>query len=223
MIFFLNTSTTFINELIFVSNMAKKLKIEYYKNLCIGQGSCAAMAPDYFELISTKATLLNSKKINEDTFVVESDCDENTAQSLIDAAKACPVNAIRVIDTGNKKDILSAKFGEDEAKKIIAKYDDAREFVMDQKGYFLIRIDRKNENIEVAFRKEKNKIILKVIGKKPIEIYQTVINKEKLDIRKDHAAYLGRELQKAYIALKNNLEYVQDDELDLNKKHTPNQ
>ena len=51
-----------------------------------------------------------------------------------------------------------------------------------------------------------------------MDIYQTMINKEKLPIRKDHAAYLGRELQKAYIALKNNLEYVQDEELDLNKK-----
>ena len=39
-----------------------------------------------------------------------------------------------------------------------------------------------------------------------------------LNIRMDHAAYLGRELQKAYIALKNNLEYVQDDELDFNNK-----
>ena len=55
---------------------------------------------------------------------------------------------------------------------------------------------------------------MKVNGKKPIDIYQTIINKESLDIRKDHAAYLGRELQKAYIALKHDLEYVQDDELE---------
>jgi len=30
-----------------------------------------------------------------------------------------------------------------------------------------------------------------------------------------HAAYLGREIEKACLALKNNLEYVQDDELKL--------
>ena len=41
-------------------------------------------------------------------------------------------------------------------------------------------------------------------------MYQTILNKENLDIRKDHAAYLGRELQKAYLALKYNLEYVQE-------------
>ena len=65
---------------------------------------------------------------------------------------------------------------------------------------------------------KKNNVILKVIGKKPVEIYQTVINKEKIRIRKDHAAYLGKELQKAYTALKHNLEYVKDEELDLNRK-----
>ncbi|MBI2105482.1 DUF4346 domain-containing protein [Candidatus Woesearchaeota archaeon] len=40
-----------------------------------------------------------------------------------------------------------------------------------------------------------------------------IINKKKLNIRKDHCAYLGRELQKAYIALKKGIKYVQDDEL----------
>ena len=56
------------------------------------------------------------------------------------------------------------------------------------------------------------------IGKTPIEIYQTIINREKLKLRDDHYAYLGRELQKAYISLQNNLKYVQDDELNFKKK-----
>ena len=86
------------------------------------------------------------------------------------------------------------------------------------KRYFLIRLDRKNNNIEVVFCNEKNNVILKVVGKKPVEIYQTMINKEKLPIMKDHVAYLGRELQKAYIALKQGLDYVQDEELDFDKK-----
>ena len=105
-------------------------------------------------------------------------------------------------------------------KKVIANYNDEKEFVIDSNGYFLIRLDRKNKNIEVAFCKEKNEIVLKVIGKNPIDIYQTILNKEKLNIRKDHAAYLGRELQKAYTTLKFNLEYIQDEELDLNKKYS---
>lgn len=102
-------------------------------------------------------------------------------------------------------------------KEVKARYNDAKEFVLDKAGYFLIRLDRKNKNIEVGFCNKKRKIILKVVGKKPIDIYQTILNKEKLPIRKDHAAYLGRELQKAYLALRYKLEYIQDDELELNK------
>ena len=145
------------------------------------------------------------------------DCDEQTAESLIEAGRACPVNAIRVIDAEKNEDIVGVDVTEDEVKEVIAEYDDEKEFVIDKKGYFLIKLDRKSRNIEVSFCNEKNKIVLKVIGRKPIDIYQTILNKEKLDIRKDHAAYLGRELQKAYTALKFNIDYVQDDELVLKK------
>jgi len=198
--------------------MIKKLKIEYYKDICIGQGNCAAIAPDHFELLGKKATLKNSKNTGKDTYVIEVDCDEQTAESLIEAGKACPVNAIRVVDAEKNEDIVSVKVKENDVEEVVAQYDDAKEFVIDDKGYFIIRLDRENKNIEVGFCNEKNKVALKVMGKKPIDIYYTLLNKENLDIRKDHAAYLGRELQKAYIALRNNLEYIQDDELDLNKK-----
>ena len=196
----------------------KKIKVEYYRNKCIGQGNCASIANDYFELSGKKAVLKNSRKDGDGIYSVEVNCDDDTAASLIEAGKACPVNAIRVIDAEKNEDIVSVKVNEDKVKDIIARYDDAKEFVIDPKGYFLIRLDRKNNNIEVGFCNEKNKVILKITGKKPIDIYQTILNKEKLPLRKDHAAYLGRELQNAYFALKYNLEYVQDDEVDLNKK-----
>lgn len=200
-------------------SMAKKLRIEYYKDVCIGQGNCKAIAPDHFELLGKKATLKNSKTTGKDVYFKELDCDEDTVNNLIEAGKACPVNAIRVIDAEKNEDIVSVQVKEDKVKEIIAEYDDAKEFVIDNRGYFLIRLNRKDKKIEVAFCNEKNKVILKIIGEKPIEIYQTIINKEKVPIRKDHAAYLGRELQKAYIALKYGLVYVQDDELNLDKRH----
>lgn len=196
----------------------KKIKVEYYRNKCIGQGNCASIANDYFELSGKKAVLKNSRKNDNDIYSVEVNCDDDTATSLVEAGKACPVNAIRVIDAEKNEDIVSVKVNEDKIKEIMARYDDTKEFVIDPKGYFLIRLDRKNKNIEVGFCNEKNKVILKITGKKPIDIYQTILNKEKLRVRKDHAAYLGRELQNAYFALKYNLEYVQDDEVDLNKK-----
>lgn len=108
----------------------------------------------------------------------------------------------------------------EDCKEIEAEYDDMKEFVIDDEGYFLIRLDRNAKKIEVGFCRERNLVSLKVTGTKPIDIYQTIINKEELPIRKDHAAYLGRELQKAYTALNNGLEYVQDDELNLDKKYS---
>ena len=197
--------------------MTKKLRVEYYKDKCIGQGNCAAIAPEHFELLGKKATLKNSKNVDKDIYSIELDCDEQTAESLIEAGRACPVNAIRVIDAEKNEDIVGVDVTEDGVKEVAAEYDDEKEFVIDKKGYFLIKLDRRSKNIEVAFCNEKNKIVLKVIGKKPIDIYQTILNKEKLDIREDHAAYLGRELQKAYTALKFNIDYVQDDELVLKK------
>jgi len=197
--------------------MTKKLRVEYYKDKCIGQGNCAAIAPEHFELLSKKATLKNSKNVDKDIYSIELDCDAKTEESLIEAGRACPVNAIRVIDAEINEDIVGVDVTEDGVKEVAAEYDDEKEFVIDKKGYFLIKLDRKSKNIEVALCNEKNKIVLKVIGKKPIDIYQTILNKEKLDIRKDHAAYLGRELQKAYTALKFNIDYVQDDEFVLKK------
>jgi len=196
----------------------KKIRVEYYKNKCIGNGSCAAIAPDYYKLVENKAVLKNSNNTDKDVYVIERNCNKNTAKSLIEAGRACPVNAIRVIDLETNKDIVNINIREDGVKEVKAGYDDSKEFVLDSAGYFLIRLDRNNGNIEVAFCNEKNKIILKVTGKNPTEIYKTILNKEKLGITRDHAAYLGKELQKAYLALKYNLKYVQDKELDLNNK-----
>ena len=107
---------------------------------------------------------------------------------------------------------------EDENIEVIeSHYDEIKDFVMDNDGYFLIKIDKQSKKIIVGFCKEGNKILVKIIGKKPSDIYHAVIKKGLIK-RLDHAAYLGKECQKAYTALKQNLEYVQDDELNFDKK-----
>jgi len=106
---------------------------------------------------------------------------------------------------------------ESNAKEIIATFDDRKEFVLDPKGYFLIRVNYEKKIIEVGLCRAKNVVEVKISGKLPIEIYNTVA-REKLIERPEHYAYLGRELQKAYIALQLGLVYVQDDELDFSKK-----
>ena len=85
---------------------------------------------------------------------------------------------------------------------------------LDPAGYFLIKVNREAETIEVGFCTNDHKLRAKIVGKHPIELYYTLV-REGMITRLDHAADVGVELQKAYLALKNNLEYVQDSELAL--------
>ena len=91
---------------------------------------------------------------------------------------------------------------------------------MDPKGYFLIKIDRENDLIRVAyciFSKLGNDpihdMIAEVTGKTAIEIVNTLINKKYLSSLQ-HAADMGIELHKAEIALKYDYNYIQDKDLE---------
>ncbi|MBI2671676.1 ferredoxin [Candidatus Woesearchaeota archaeon] len=192
-----------------------KLRIEINKTACIDNENCVKNDPKNFEIKNEKAVM--KKGITNDALsYLEINTSEKEAENIIRAANSCPVNAIKVINLETKKEIVSTQVKEESVKEIKAEYDDSKEFILDPAGYFLIRINKEKQLIEIGFCNERNKLILKITGKKPIEIYHTIINKLNLPIRKDHCAYLGRELQKAYIALQNNLGYVQDDELKFN-------
>ena len=100
---------------------------------------------------------------------------------------------------------------------IEAKYDRIKDWKKDTKGYFLIRVNRKKKRLEAGFCKKENKIEKIIVGKMAMEIFNTII-KEGLVSSFQHAADLGAELQKAEIALKEGIEYVQDGPLDFEKK-----
>lgn len=198
--------------------MTKKIRVDYELSKCIGNAACAKHSPRYFKIVDSKARLLGSK-LENGRYSLDTECDESTAGKLIKSAENCPVNAIGIIDLDTNTEIVTRtlKITQDH-REIIAEYDDLKEFVMDPKGYFLIKIDKEKKEIQVGFCGMRNKVEVTVRGKKPIEIYQTII-KQGLVTRLDHAAYLGRELQKAYIALLNGIEYVQDDELILTDRN----
>jgi dihydropteroate synthase len=87
------------------------------------------------------------------------------------------------------------------------------DFTPDKTGCIKIQIDRENKMIEALFyhnNDEKPSAIVK--GKEVTEIYQTII-REKMVEKLDHAAYLGKELEKAELALKLGRSYVQDEDL----------
>ena len=106
-------------------------------------------------------------------------------------------------------------------KRITAKYHKIKDWVMDSKGYFLINIDRKNNLLRVGYCKftklgndSVNDMVAEIVGKTAIEIVNTLI-KENYISSLQHAGDMGIELCKAELALKYNLTYVQDKDLNL--------
>ena len=95
---------------------------------------------------------------------------------------------------------------------------------MDPKGYFLIAIDRKKKILRVGYcifkklgNNPVNDMVSIVSGKTAIEIVNTLIRNKYISSLQ-HAADMGIELCKAEIALKYNLNYVQDKDLKLKER-----
>ncbi|HCM68408.1 MAG: hypothetical protein A2898_00585 [Candidatus Kerfeldbacteria bacterium RIFCSPLOWO2_01_FULL_48_11] len=66
------------------------MKIHVERDLCIGAASCIAVAPDVYELDDENKAIIKNPKGADD-------------QTLLDSAKACPTQAIIVLDdNGNQ-------------------------------------------------------------------------------------------------------------------------
>ena len=87
----------------------------------------------------------------------------------------------------------------------------------DPKGYFTVKPFLSQKKVFVRYYDSKNTLKYTFAGTNTSQIMQSII-KRKLISRLDHAAYLGKEIEKAIIALKNKLNYVQDRELQLKNK-----
>ena len=105
-------------------------------------------------------------------------------------------------------------------KTITAEYNKINDWVMDPKGYFLISIDKKNKLIRVGYCKFSKSgappihdMVAEVTGTSAIEIINTLI-RENLISSLQHAGDMGIELHKAELALKHDLEYIQDKDID---------
>ena len=107
-------------------------------------------------------------------------------------------------------------------KRLVARYHKIKDWKMDPKGYFLIRVDKKNF-IQVAYCKFTrlgnapiNDMVAIVKGKTAIEIVNTLI-REKFISTLQHAADMGIELHKAELSLKYGFKYIQDKDLFIDK------
>jgi len=125
-------------------------------------------------------------------------------------------------DMKSRKEIINGKWWKinNKIKEIIpAKYDKIKDWVIDPKGYFLIKIDKENNLIRVGyclFKKLGNNpihdMIAEINGITALEIVNTLIVKNYISSLQ-HAADMGIELNKAELALKYNLNYIQDKDL----------
>jgi len=80
--------------------------------------------------------------------------------------------------------------------------------------FFEIKLDREKGKIIAECYKYPRELKCVITGRSAEDITHTII-REKLIKDLTHASYLGRELQKAEIALKNDLEYVEQEELKM--------
>ena len=106
-------------------------------------------------------------------------------------------------------------------KKLIARYHKIKDWKMDPKGYFLIRVDKKKKIIQVGYCKftklgnlPQNDMVAIIKGKTALEIVNTLI-REKFISTLQHAADMGIELYKAELSLKHQFKYIQDKELEI--------
>ncbi len=98
---------------------------------------------------------------------------------------------------------------------IPAKYDRLKDWRMDPKSYFLIRLNPQKKLIEVAYCSFPDHVLRGIVkGKSAIEVVNTLIHKKMISTLQ-HAADMGIELCKAETALKLKIKYVQDGSLEL--------
>jgi len=106
-------------------------------------------------------------------------------------------------------------------KRISARYDKIKDWIMDPKGYFLISVDKEKKLLKVGYctfskleNPPVNDLVAEITGKTAIEIVNTLIRENYISSLQ-HAADMGIELNKAELALKYNLKYIQDKDLKL--------
>lgn len=179
---------------------------------CIGAGFCEKLMPKLFKVDdSSRVTLIGAAKGD----LMSAAVAEADLKAAVEAAKVCPSYAIAVISKKTGKSVLDIEPEKKiPVKQIVASYDSRTEWKMDEKGFFTIKPFSDEGVIRVRYYNAKHQLAAEIEGKTAEEIYNTIC-REKLVSSLPHAAYLGSELQKAEIAMKKHLPYVQDEPLNL--------
>lgn len=125
------------------------------------------------------------------------------------------INLLRFKDKRQRLDVLGELLYEDDSNVQHINAKESSRFVRDSAGSFKIRVnytERFEDRTIIVTHFKKNKPDIVVEGNFPKEIYDEIV-RQGLVSRMDHAAYLGSELQKAYIAMVTGKDYIQDFDL----------
>ncbi|MBI2581065.1 DUF4346 domain-containing protein [Candidatus Woesearchaeota archaeon] len=181
---------------------------------CIGAGFCAKLTPEVYALDEKNKVLLKDGiRVDENTMTLK--IGEDALKANIMAAKVCPSYAISVANKATGENMLDIDPEKHIPVKMIkAGYDSMKEWSMDPKGFFTIKPFPDEGVIRVRYYNAKHQLAALIEGKNAEELYITICREGLVSIP-SHAAYLGSELQKAEIAMKKRLNYVQDDPLNV--------
>jgi len=176
---------------------------------CIGAGFCVKLMPEVYSLDEQKKVVLR-EGVKSGENAMSLGVGKKSLNSSVMAAKVCPSYAIDVIDRMTGKSMLNIAPGEEiPVRKIKAGYDSLKEWKMDPKGFFTVKPFPDEGVIRVRHYNAKHQLSAEIEGRTAEEIYNTIC-RDNLISSLSHAAYLGSELQKAEIAMRKNLHYVQD-------------
>ena len=100
-----------------------------------------------------------------------------------------------------------------EVPAIEASYDKIKDWEMDPRGYFLIKVDHEMNLIRAAFCALPDDVMqAEITGTAALDVVNTLIREDVVSTLQ-HAADMGVELHKAELALQYDLEYIQDQAL----------
>lgn len=117
----------------------------------------------------------------------------------------CEIGSLIIIS--NSAHIYERAFNK--SLEIVNKYENRISWKSDQYGTIIITIDKEKQKIIVHHHDKEGKKLNFIEGKTAMELYKK-IGKDMMISDITHAMDIGCELQKAEIALQNNLEYIQD-------------
>lgn len=198
--------------------MNARYKVIYNKTGCVGAHRCMGIHPSKWGLEPDGKAVLNGGTLNPATGLHELEIGENDLHAYKESALICPAYVIDIVDAATGRSVLNIRPDKnknmDGVPVIAAHYDSRKEWQMDPKGFFTVKIFPEENLIRMRYYGGDHALKAVCEGRTAEELYNTVV-REKWVSTLQHAAYVGCELMKAEVALVKKLNYVQDDPLPL--------